>query len=71
MTQAQRVMMIAALSGADPRTVRHYLETGRAHGAHLAERLGNAVRKADEIAGAQGSHGAPNAAPPAVAAAPR
>lgn len=51
MTAEQRVFLIAGLAGADPRTVRRYLETGRAHGAHLQERLTAAASKVAAMAG--------------------
>lgn len=51
MTREQRVYLIAGLSGADPRTVRRYLEGAEIRGTHLKERLDQAVKAADKLDG--------------------
>ncbi len=47
MTEQQRVMMIAALAGADPRTVRKQLDGKPAHGAVLRQRIEDAARQVE------------------------
>lgn len=48
-TQQQRILMIAALAGADPRTVRKQLVNGKpAHGVILRERIAEAAAKVDK-----------------------
>lgn len=71
MTEQQRVMMIAALAGADPRTVRKQLEGKPAHGAVLRERIDAAARQVEGMpAGASmpapAAERAPEAAPVAA-----
>lgn len=47
MTKQQRVMMIAAISGADPRTVQKQLDGKPAHGVVLRQRIEDAARQVD------------------------
>ncbi len=50
MIEQQRVLMIAALAGADPRTVRKQIVGGKpAHGAVLRQRITDAARQVDSI----------------------
>ena len=51
MIEQQRVLMIAALAGADPRTVRKQIVGGKpAHGAVLRQRITDASKRLDSIA---------------------
>ncbi|WP_437709389.1 hypothetical protein WMF45_33690 [Sorangium sp. So ce448] len=48
LTKTQTVLVLAGLSGADPRTVRNYLETGKVRGA-LKERIELAQRQLAQL----------------------
>jgi hypothetical protein len=49
MTPAQRVQVIAALSGADVRTVRRFVDGGQIRKAAVRERLEIAARQVEQI----------------------
>ena len=47
--EAQRVLLIAGLAGAEPRTVKRYLAGAHIKGADLRERLDSAARRVAEL----------------------
>lgn len=70
MTREQRINLIAGLAGADPRTVRRYLDGHTPKGSHLRERIDAAARQVEGMpAGATMAAPAAERAPEAAPAA--